>query len=163
MACSVQSRHIQSIMPKQISTKKLDSVFRTVAKFLDGAALDEIASCVKESFPRRTLQRRLASLVAQERLILEGAGRGGRYRVTPTLRRTFRSSGGIFVRCRSSACRSAITSMASSACMNSIASSCCATCSRVPAKVRARSIRWCSVRSASPIRSGCATGSSCAR
>ena len=71
-------------MPKQISSKDLDSVFRVVAKFSDGAAFDEIASRVKENLPRRTLQRRLASLVEQKRLVLEGAGRGSRYRVTPT-------------------------------------------------------------------------------
>ena len=68
-------------MPKQIPTDELDSLFRVVALFSDGAGFDEITGQLPLTTPRRTLQRRLASLVAQKRLVLEGAGRGSRYRV----------------------------------------------------------------------------------
>lgn len=67
-------------MPKKITAEELDSVFRIVAEFPAGSAVDEIAGRIPGNIPRRTVQRRLASLVAQQRLVLEGSGRGSRYR-----------------------------------------------------------------------------------
>ena len=72
-------------MPKQITTQELDSLLRTVATFTVGAGFEEIAGRMTVVMPRRTLQRRLAVLVAERRLVLEGAGRGSRYRA-PVLR-----------------------------------------------------------------------------
>ena len=67
-------------MPKQIPSEELDALLRVVTLFLEGAGLEEITKQLPATTPRRTLQRRLASLVAQKRLVLEGAGRGSRYR-----------------------------------------------------------------------------------
>jgi Fic family protein len=68
-------------MPKRIPKTELDAVFQAVALFPDGASVDEVSSVPEISLPRRTLQRRLALLVKQKRLIIEGQGRGSRYRL----------------------------------------------------------------------------------
>ena len=67
-------------MPKQITNEELDSLFRDVTAFPGDASVEEIARRLADTMPRRTLQRWLALLVAQKRLVLEGAGRGSRYR-----------------------------------------------------------------------------------
>lgn len=72
-------------MPKQIPESDLEALVEAVGKFPDAASLDEISQELEFKLPRRTLQRRLARLVAEERLLVEGRGSGTRYRV---LRRT---------------------------------------------------------------------------
>ena len=49
-----------------------------------GAAIDAIGESLTTQLPRRTLQRRLALLVKQQRLAMEGRGRGSRYWVRGT-------------------------------------------------------------------------------
>ncbi len=71
-------------MPKQISQKDLDSIVKAVSSFPNGSGIEEINSAL-EWIPRRTLQRRLALLVEQKRLIAEGKGRSSRYRLPSTL------------------------------------------------------------------------------
>jgi Fic/DOC family len=68
-------------MPKQIQAGELDPVLSLVAGFPAGVAFEEIAKSLEPRLPRRTLQRRLALLVQQKHLLLEGRGRGSRYRV----------------------------------------------------------------------------------
>lgn len=67
-------------MPKWIPTNELDAVLRVVDRFPQGASIEEIMGTLEFRLPRRTLQRRLALLVDQKRLTVEGSGRGSRYR-----------------------------------------------------------------------------------
>jgi len=70
-------------MPKKVSQSELDAVFQAAARFPEGASIEEISGVLEISLPRRTLQRRLALLVDQDRLNIEGRGRGSRYRPSP--------------------------------------------------------------------------------
>jgi uncharacterized protein len=66
-------------MPRTISQSELDAICRAVGGFPAGASVEEIAGVLETGMPRRTLQRRLALLVEQGRLVSEGRGRGCRY------------------------------------------------------------------------------------
>ena len=68
-------------MPKQISGNELDAVLTAVAQFPGGGPIEEIRGALALALPHRTLQRRLARLVAEKRLIAEGRGRASRYRL----------------------------------------------------------------------------------
>ena len=68
-------------MPKQISDQELDAVFSAAAQFPAGGSIDEITGALQPTLPHRTLQRRLAALVAGKRLVTEGRGRATRYRL----------------------------------------------------------------------------------
>lgn len=70
-------------MPKKVSGAEFDTVLQVLSRFPSGASLEQIAAALDNKLPRRTLQRRLASLVAQRRLTIEGRARGTRYRVAP--------------------------------------------------------------------------------
>ena len=67
-------------MPKQISRDELDVIFEAVSRFPNGASVEVIGKVLENRLPRRTLQRRLARLVGQKRLIIEGKGRASRYK-----------------------------------------------------------------------------------
>lgn len=66
-------------MPKLIPYKKLEEILEAVAQFPVSASIEEINRVLANKIPRRTLQRRLARLVDQGRLINKGRGRGSRY------------------------------------------------------------------------------------
>lgn len=68
-------------MPKSIPQSELDAICQAVAGFPGGASVEDIRGILADDLPRRTLQRRLALLVEQHRLVSEGAGRGCRYRL----------------------------------------------------------------------------------
>ena len=69
-------------MPKQIPGNELDAVLSAVAHFPGGGSIEEIRGALTVlTLPQRTLQRRLAWLVAEKRLIAEGRGRASRYRL----------------------------------------------------------------------------------
>ena len=68
-------------MPKQIPQDELDAILKIVARFTEGASIEEIGEGLEKKSPRRTLQYRLARLVEQEKLNIEGKGRGSRYRL----------------------------------------------------------------------------------
>jgi Fic family protein len=70
-------------MPKKVAQAELDAIFQAVARFPEGASVEEVSGVLEIFLPRRTLQRRLARLVNQARLTIEGRGRGSRYRLLP--------------------------------------------------------------------------------
>ena len=71
-------------MPKRVPEQDLQAVLATVASFPEGASVDEIRLALPQEVPHRTLQRRLALLVKQKKLIVHGRGRASRYRL-PTI------------------------------------------------------------------------------
>lgn len=66
-------------MPKQISRNDLDLIVKTVSTFSNGGGVEEIHAALEAKVPRRTLQRRLALLVEQKRIIVQGRARASRY------------------------------------------------------------------------------------
>jgi len=66
-------------MPKKISQNDLDSIVKTVSSFPNGGGLEEVHAALEGKVPRRTLQRRLALLVEQKRLVVQGRARASRY------------------------------------------------------------------------------------
>ena len=70
-------------MPKQIPEQELDAILTAVASHPKGAQIRAILDGLPYKLPPRTLQRRLALLVEQKRLIAEGQRKGRRYRVPP--------------------------------------------------------------------------------
>jgi fido (protein-threonine AMPylation protein) len=74
-------------MARQVPEEELDAIVQAVAKSESAASIDDIAA-VLPSLPRRTLQRRVASLVEQGRLVQEGRARASRYRVPERQGRT---------------------------------------------------------------------------
>lgn len=70
-------------MPKQVSEKDLEAILTAVARFPEGASVEDIRAIMDPKLPRRTLQRRLALLIKHRRLKVEGRGRGSRYRIVP--------------------------------------------------------------------------------
>lgn len=67
-------------MPKRIPSNELDAVLSAAAQFPDGGSIEDIRGVLPITLPHRTLQRRLARLVTEKRLIAEGRGRATRYR-----------------------------------------------------------------------------------
>ncbi|MHB1511646.1 MAG: Fic family protein [Acidiferrobacter sp.] len=55
-------------MPKVIPLADFDQIAEVVRRFPEGAGLEEIAAAMGEGLSRRTLQRRLADLIAQGRI-----------------------------------------------------------------------------------------------
>ena len=68
-------------MPKAIPQSELDAICGIVELLPAGASVEDIRRKLNVESSRRTLQRRLALLVEQGRLVLEGRGRGSRYRL----------------------------------------------------------------------------------
>jgi hypothetical protein len=69
-------------MPKQIPEQELDAILAIVAAHPEGVRVGTIREALPFEMPPRMLQRRLALLVEQHRLIAEGRAKGRRYRVT---------------------------------------------------------------------------------
>lgn len=70
-------------MPKIVSTQILDQIVTLIAQHPQGIGLEGIAQKLATPLPRRTLQRRLAALVEQQRIHTEGEGRALKYLVAP--------------------------------------------------------------------------------
>jgi predicted nucleotidyltransferase len=68
-------------MPRAIPQTELDMIYGIVEQLPAGASVEDIHRNLNIKSSRRTLQRRLALLVKQGRLVLEGRGRGSRYRL----------------------------------------------------------------------------------
>ena len=71
-------------MPKRVPEQELDAILAVVAAHPDGVPVGTIREGLPHDMPLRTLQRRLALLVEQKRLIAEGERKGRRYRVPVT-------------------------------------------------------------------------------
>ena len=68
-------------MPKQIPEQEFESILAIVAGHPDGVPVRIIRGGLAYEMPPRMLQRRLALLVEQGRLVAEGRGKGRRYRL----------------------------------------------------------------------------------
>ncbi len=69
-------------MPKRIPEQELDAIVEIVAAHPEGVQVKAIREGLVFDLPPRMLQRRLALLVEQKRLIAEGRGRGRSYRLS---------------------------------------------------------------------------------
>ena len=67
-------------MPKQVPEAELTNILKAVADFPRSVSLEEIAGKLPQPMARRTLQRRLAQLVTEKRLMALSSGAGRRYR-----------------------------------------------------------------------------------
>ena len=72
-------RHIY-LMPKVVSDEELSAVFEAVAGFSEAVSFEKISGHLPQDISRRTLQRRLASLVKAGRLVALSTRGGRRYR-----------------------------------------------------------------------------------
>ena len=72
-------------MPKRIPEQELDAILTVVAAHSEGVQVSAIREGLPYELPPRMLQRRLALLVEQKRLIAEGQRKGRRYRVPVTI------------------------------------------------------------------------------
>lgn len=72
-------------MPKRVPEQELDAILAVVAAHPDGVQVGAIRKGLPYKLPPRMLQRRLALLVEQKRLIAEGRGKGRRYRAPVTI------------------------------------------------------------------------------
>ena len=70
-------------MPKRILEQELDAILTVVASHRESVRASAIREGLPYVLPPRMLQRRLALLVEQKRLIAEGQRKGRRYRVPP--------------------------------------------------------------------------------
>ena len=71
-------------MPKQINPTEASLIAAIIAEYRDGVGLDDVYRAAKERIPHlatRTLQRRLAQMVAEKRIVRTGQKRGTRYRI----------------------------------------------------------------------------------
>jgi Fic family protein len=85
-------------MPKRIAKDDFDRIVEVVSRFPDGASIVDISSGVDLSISRRSLQRRLVSLVENNELLTTGDGKGTRYFVrtsSPELSEPLLSGDGI--------------------------------------------------------------------
>lgn len=68
-------------MPKIVSGDEFDQLAARISGYQGGLGLEELLRQSPPGTVRRTLQRRLATLIAQQRIETLGAGRGLRYRL----------------------------------------------------------------------------------
>ena len=68
-------------MPKQVAEAEFEAIVNAVRRLAGGGSVRRIGEALGETMPRRTLQRRLAALVAQGRLVREGRGPSALYRL----------------------------------------------------------------------------------
>ena len=78
-------------MPKRIPAKELEAILAVVAACPEGMRAGAIGERLPHDLPRRTLHRRLALLVEQNRLSAEGQRKSRRYRV-PAVTATVKGS-----------------------------------------------------------------------
>lgn len=70
-------------MPKVIRSEEFDQIAEVVGRFAHGADLDEILAAIGDGLSRRTLQRRLADLIAEGRVIGSREQKSFKYRLAP--------------------------------------------------------------------------------
>lgn len=72
-------------MPKVVSPQELDQIVGLIGQHPDGIGMESLSQLAGANFPRRTLQRRLATLIEQQRIVTEGEGRAIKYRLAPII------------------------------------------------------------------------------
>ena len=72
-------------MPKVTPQQELDRLVALVSRHHEGIGIDAISAALEGGLPRRTLQRRLALLVEQGRLQMQGEARSVRYFRAPRI------------------------------------------------------------------------------
>ena len=70
-------------MPKANSQAELNTITEAIGAHAGGVGVDALRTALGGDIPRRTLQRRLAQLVAEQRAEAIGVGRATRYRFVP--------------------------------------------------------------------------------
>lgn len=70
-------------MPKVVSLQTLDRLVDLIAKYPDGIGIEGLVQALGVSMPRRTIQRRLVTLIEHKRIIGAGVGRARKYRLAP--------------------------------------------------------------------------------
>ncbi len=70
-------------MPRIVSSAEQESVFAEIARHPQGIGVDALHAALPAAPSRRTLQRRLAGLVRERRVVTQGEGRALRYRLPP--------------------------------------------------------------------------------
>lgn len=70
-------------MPKIVSAHEFEQLVDLIAQYPDGIGVEALFQVLGSAMPRRTLQRRLATLIAQKRIFPEGDGRSLKYRPEP--------------------------------------------------------------------------------
>jgi len=75
-------------MPKRIPEPELDAILAVVAAHPQGVQVSAVREGLPYELPPRMLQRRLALLAEQKRLIAEGRGKGRRYRAPAVITRS---------------------------------------------------------------------------
>lgn len=70
-------------MRKETSQRELDDLVALIAGHQDGVAIDALLLALGHNMQRRTLQRRLALLIRQQRIQAFGESRSVRYRYIP--------------------------------------------------------------------------------
>lgn len=72
-------------MPKVVSSQELDQIVDLIAQYPDGIGTEGLARVLGADMPRRTLQRRLSTLIEQQRIRAEGGARAIKYRLAPII------------------------------------------------------------------------------
>ena len=72
-------------MPKIVSPLELDQIVDLIGQHPDGIGMETLSQIAGANFPRRTLQRRLATLTKQKRVVTEGEGRALKYLLAPNI------------------------------------------------------------------------------
>ena len=70
-------------MPKIVSTQQLDQIVELIAQYPAGIGMEALAQAIGTNVPRRTLQRRMATLIELKRIRGDGEGRATRYLLAP--------------------------------------------------------------------------------
>lgn len=70
-------------MPKVVTVEDLNEIAELIGRYPEGIGLEGLSRILGDAIARRTLQRRLASLVAQERIVASGGRRALKYRLAP--------------------------------------------------------------------------------
>ncbi|WP_020482757.1 Fic family protein [Methylomonas sp. MK1] len=68
-------------MPKIVPSEELERIEKLIAQYPEGIGAKDIAQWLDFEIKGRTLQRRLATLVAERRIVSEGDGRALKYKV----------------------------------------------------------------------------------
>ena len=69
-------------MPKIVPSEELDRIEKLIAQHPEGIGAKDIAEQLDFEIKGRTLQRRLATLIAEQRIVSEGDGRALKYKIT---------------------------------------------------------------------------------